>query len=308
MEFDFDSIPPAAAVDLHIHTIDSDGHWQPTELFNYLAGHRFRLVSVTDHDRLDTVDEMRRLGAERGVAVLPGVEITTNWRGLSAHILCYASAFRGGRLATLARGTYEGQLQNTRSVYDELMRAGHEFPRQAEVLASQEGSVVRPIDNARLLYEHGYAPSMDAALERIREAGYRSLSVPIAVAIEAAHADGGIAVLAHPGRGGGELQQYDRQLLQDLVSDVPLDGIEAHYPTHTPEQIEQYTEFAAAHGLVVSAGSDSHGPNQRYPIPYLASLCEGLLNRLGINVEAREDMDLFDTEDTDANESVADVE
>jgi predicted metal-dependent phosphoesterase TrpH len=265
-------------IDLQIHTIYSDGQWQPGNLFEHLAREQFRLVSITDHDSMEHLDELRTLGDEHGVYVLPGVEMTTHWRGKSAHLLCYAAAFRGDTLDKMARATVASQLANTQAVYEELMRKGYRF-------APQISSPTRPIDNARLLQSHGYATSLDHALRMITDAGYRSISVALSEAVAAAHADGALAILAHPGRGGGEIHRYDIPLLSELLADVPLDGIEARYPTYSEEQVAAYSAFAYEHGLLVSAGSDSHGPDQRLPSPYPASVCSELLARCGMVVQ-----------------------
>jgi predicted metal-dependent phosphoesterase TrpH len=265
-------------IDLQIHTIFSDGQWQPGDLFTHLARTQFRLVSVTDHDSLEHVDELRALGDEHGVHVLPGVEMTTNWRGKSAHLLCYAAAFRSDALSEMARGTVTRQLTNTQAVYHELMRQGYRFAAPASL-------PVRPLDNARLLQSHGYVSSLDDAMRLITDAGYRSISVPLRDAVEAARAAGALAVLAHPGRGGGEIHRYDIPLLAELLDDVPLDGIEVRYPTYSAEQVVAYRTFAAERGLLVSAGSDSHGRDQRLPIPYPASTCVDLLARCDVIVQ-----------------------
>ena len=265
-------------IDLQIHTIYSDGQWQPGDLFAHLAREQFRLVSITDHDSMEHLDELRTLGDELGVAVLPGVEMTTTWRGNSAHLLCYAAAFRGDALGQMARATAASQLANTRAVYDELIRRGYRF-------APQTIPPTRPIDNARLLQSHGYAASLDDALNMITDAGYRSISVPLTEAVAAAHADGALAILAHPGRGGGEIYRYDIPLLAEMLADVALDGIEARYPTYSEVQVAAYSAFAREHELLVSAGSDSHGPEQRLPVAYPASTCRELLARCGIVVQ-----------------------
>lgn len=265
-------------IDLQIHTIYSDGHWQPDDLFAHLARERFRLVSITDHDSMEHLDELRALGDAHGVYVLSGVEMTTNWRGKSAHLLCYAAAFRGDTLGQIARDTVASQLANTRAVYEELKRKGYHF-------AQQTPSPMRPIDNARQLQSHGYAESLDDALRMITDAGYRSISVSLAEAVAAAHADSALAILAHPGRGGGEIFRYDIPLLSEMLADVTLDGIEVRYPTHIEEQVAAYSAFAHEHELLVSAGSDSHGPDQRLPVAYLASTCRELLARCGVVVQ-----------------------
>jgi len=277
------------AIDLHMHTTYSDGHWRPAALFEHLAREGFRVVAVTDHDQVRHLAETQALGAAHGIIVVPGTEITTTWRGLNAHVLCYARVgfgFTSATLADLARATEAAQLANTRAVYAELLRRGYIFPRQDDILRAQGGQVVRPIDNARLISDSGYAPTPADALAVITDAGYISIKAPIAEAVAAAHASGSLTMLAHPGRGEGEIQRYDPPLLLELLAEIPLDGLEVYYPTYTPEQTAAYAALAAERDLLVSAGSDSHGPRQRYPIRYPAERCAALLGRLGVVVES----------------------
>ncbi len=279
-----------AATDLHMHTIHSDGHWTPDALFAYLAAEQFRVVAVTDHDTFAHIEEVRSLGEARGITVLAGVEVTSRWREMIAHVLCYARWFRGDALGALVEQTRLGQLENTQEVYAELERRGYQFPRRDKVLAVQNGRLLRPIDNARLLIEHGYVADVPAALDVLRDAGYRIIAAPIAQTFAAAHADGAVTVLAHPGRGGGEIQRYEPATIEAMLAELPagLDGIEVSYPLHTNEQVDAYRTLAARHGLLVSAGSDSHGPRQRFPIAYHAEQCSELLARCGITVNQRQ--------------------
>jgi len=152
------------------------------------------------------------------------------------------------------------------------------------VLAEQGGAVLRPVDNARLLLAHGDAADLAEALTMIRDAGYRQALAPLDRAVVAAHASGAVAVLAHPGRGGGEIYRFDPPLIDEMLADVPLDGIEVYYPTHTNEQTAAYAALAWRRGLLVGAGSDSHGPQQRLPIAYPARSTAALLARCGVEV------------------------
>ena len=280
------TLPGAAPVDLHLHTICSDGHWEPAALFDQLASAGFRLVAVTDHDRVDRLAELVALGAARGVWVLPGVEVTTNWHGRIAHLLCYAPALPpNGALARLTADTVAAVRDNTVAVRAELERRGYAFPRAAQVLATLPDPLARPASNARLLLAHGHVSTQDEALALIAEAGYHILSAPLAEAVAAAHADGALALLAHPGRQDAEIPRFPPELLARVCSEVALDGLEAYYPLHTPEQTAGYLAFAHERGLLISAGSDSHGPRQRLPIPYPARDVAALLARLGIAVE-----------------------
>ncbi|HEU5348909.1 MAG TPA: PHP domain-containing protein, partial [Ktedonobacterales bacterium] len=78
--------------------------------------------------------------------------------------------------------------------------------------------------------------------------------------------------------------QYDPPLLADVLADVPLDGIEVRYPTYSEEQTAAYMAFARERSLLMSAGSDSHGPAQRLPVPFPAAVCATLLSRCGVTV------------------------
>jgi len=273
-------------VDLHLHTTYSDGHWRPEALIDYLAQHGFRVAAITDHDTVQHVADLRQLGAARGILVLAGVELTTSWHDVPAHLLCYADRFVGSALEDLAAGTEQAQRANTYAVYAELVRRGYAFTRQAEVLADQGGEPLRPVDNARLLQAHDYAADQEQALALIADAGYRQVTAPLDRAVSVAHAAGGVSLLAHPGRGAGEIHQFDIAELEALLAEVPLDGIEIYYPTHTAEQVASYEALVERWGLLGGAGSDSHGPQQRLPVPYPARLASALLARCGVALAA----------------------
>ncbi len=275
-----------APIDLHMHTTYSDGHWKSEELFQHLAEKKFALVSVTDHDRIDRIEEMQALGEQAGIPVLAGVEITTEWRGKMGHMLAYGFDPRHAALNALLKKTVDLQLENTRQVYQELRQKGREFPRQTEVLAEQGGDLVRPVDNARLLQAHGYAISFQEAIKQITDTGFRSIMADMGEAVAAVHAAGGVALIAHPGRRETGFTLYDVALLDAVSAEIPLDGIEVVHPSHSAEQIAEYDRYVARRGWLKSTGSDSHGPRHRYPITHPAKLSSDLLQRCGISVQA----------------------
>ncbi len=274
-----------AFIDLQMHTIYSDGHWKPEELFHYLAEKKFALVAITDHDRIDRVEELQALGQQFGIHVLAGVEITTEWRGKMGHMLAYGFDPQHPALSALLKKTVDRQLENTRAVYQELRRRGREFPRQAEVLAEQGGDLVRPVDNARLLQAHGYASSFQEAITQITDAGFRSIMADMAEAVAAVHEAGGVALISHPGRHESGFTLYDTALLDAVSAEIPLDGIEVVHPSHSAEQIAEYDRYVDRRGWLKSTGSDSHGPRHRYPITHPAARSSKLLERCGITVQ-----------------------
>ncbi len=101
--------------------------------------------------------------------------------------------------------------------------------------------------------------------------------------MEAAHRSGALCLLAHPGRGDGFVT-YDAELLDQFCQEAAIDGLEAEYPLHTPDQAAMYREYASRHRLLTSAGSDSHG-SDKPPIRYRAEASRALLERLGIQIQ-----------------------
>lgn len=283
-----DSIQPMtlaadARVDLQLHTVHSDGSWTPEALVAHLAGAQFSLAAVTDHDQLATVAAVQALGRDYGVPILAAVEMSSSWQGDLTDVLCYGFDPADTALAALADALLQGQRANLLATADELERQGYALPRRAEVLAASGGVPRQPQDLAELLRAHGHARPGERVGPLLEQAGFVWMTNELAAIVEAAHASGAVCLLAHPGRGDG-FTTFDPDMLDELRLTIPIDGLEVEYPLHTAAQRAQYRAYAERHGLLMSAGSDSHGPDGQLPIPYPAAACRRLLERLGIRV------------------------
>jgi predicted metal-dependent phosphoesterase TrpH len=267
-----------------MHTNYSDGRWPAQQLIDFLATEGFALVSVTDHDRVDTVASIQELGAQQNLPILAGVEMSTQWHGKMGHVLCYGFDPQQNYLHGLTEMVVNRQLENTLEVNEELRRKGYEFSRQEEVLADNGGKLRRPVDNGRLLREHGYAPDWQSAMHIVREAGFQSIMADMAMTIDAAHRSGAVCLIAHPGRKEPNFTFYDIPLLDEVRAEVPLDGIEVYHPYHSPEMVKAYLEYVHKHNLLLSTGSDSHSHANRMPIKHRAEISRDLFERVGIQV------------------------
>ena len=278
------TLSPEASIDLHMHTTYSDGSWPAEQLLDFLAREGFDLVAVTDHDRVDMIPTIQAMGAQRNLTVLSGVEMSTEWHGMMGDLLCYGFDPLHNELQPLTERVVRLQLENTLAIYEQLRQQGYHFPREAELLAKNNGKLVRPGDIIGLLRAHDYAPDYLSALKIIKEAGYHSIKVEMADAVEATHRSGGVCLIAHPGRQEANFTFYSPELLDQVRAEIPLDGIEVYHPMHTPELVETYLAYARAHKLLQSTGSDSHSLPTRMPIKYRAEISRALLERVGIGV------------------------
>jgi predicted metal-dependent phosphoesterase TrpH len=283
------TLRPDDRIDLHLHTLASDGAWTPAALVDHLAGEGFRVAAVADHDTQRSVPEVTRRAARRGIRVIPAVEVTTRWSGRQWHLLVYgirpdradpeARAFRSvladldAQLLTLA----EDARQRIEAVgkplpsLEEIAGGRPLWPYQVLISAIREGHVKNLKEAAELVSRLGGGFSADEPLDRV---------------VDAAHQAGGMTLVAHPGRSDsvGALLPED---LDRMLAEIPIDGLEAHYRSHTDEQTALYRRLAEEKGLLISVGSDSHAPHQPVnPRPYRAVWAADLLRRLGISIDA----------------------
>src|SRR5436305_952317 len=280
------TLAPDASIDLHMHTTYSDGRWPAEQLINYLVAEGFDLVSITDHDSVDTVASVQQLATQQNLPVLAGVEMSTEWKGKGkmGHVLCYGFDPEHSPLKDVADKVVRRQLENTHKVYDRLLSKLYTFPHREEILAANGGKLSRPADNSPLQrLMHACKASWQAILRLIRGVGFYSVLADMAETVDAAHRSGAVCLLAHPGRRERGFTFYDTALLDQLLAEIPLDGLEVYHPSHGPEIINTYQEYVRKHNLLLSTGSDSHSIPCRMPIKYPAEISRELLERVGIH-------------------------
>jgi len=279
-------LAPDAAVDLHLHTIYSDGRWTPEQLMDYVLNEGFSLVAIADHDRADTVTVLQQLALDKHLPVLIAVEMTTLWRGEMTDVLCFGFDPNRNALNDLARDILRRQCENTQEVYENLQQRGH-IPKHAhEELTTLLGkpSSQQPHELVALLKKHIGDTGEDSAGKIVWEAGCTFAANDIAAVVDAAHQSGAVCLIAHPGREDGFVN-YDAQLLDQLRQEVLIDGLEVYYPVHTPAQTAMYLDYTHKHRLLTSSGSDSHNLDKK-PIKYRADLSRHLLECVGIQIKA----------------------
>ncbi len=104
--------------------------------------------------------------------------------------------------------------------------------------------------------------------------------------VEACHAAGGVAIIAHPGRAEYGFGRATAEDIGRMRRQAGLDGIEVYHWSHSRQQETGLLELANSLGMLVSCGSDSHGPGAAKPlVGRRAELCQPLLERLGFTVE-----------------------
>ena len=247
-------------LDLHIHSTASDGSCTPTEVVDRAIAVGLDVIALADHDTVAGVDEAVRAARGRRLDVIPAAELSSTYRGEDVHVLGYFLDVNAPALESHAQRGRDRRAARMDRMIERLQRQGVHVTRndvQARI-ASKDAAPARP-HLAQALVAKGHAPSVAAAFQRLIGNDCPAY-VPTEVAtpeevVEVAVAAGGIAVWAHP---PGRLL---RELLPRLV-DAGLRGLEVFRPPGRSASVEVLNEAARRHGLLVTGGSDWHGPER----------------------------------------------
>lgn len=285
---------PAAGLDLHCHSWHSDGVLAPAELARRLVRARVRTAALTDHDTLAGVNEFRREGRLHGLKVLPGVEVTcacedllplraadqqarvrpghlpplTDTRSptdpVEVHVLVYGIEPGTPALEEFLADLRAMRRERVAGMAARLTELGRPVDLSPLAGRLESGSVGRP-HLARELLRAGHVGSVNEAFQQYLAEG-RAAWLPkrlpeMREALQLARELGGVAVVAHPGKGLPEGATC-------CFVDMGVDGLEARHPSHRAARVQELQQLCRRNGLSASAGSDFHDPALgRYRMP-----------------------------------------
>jgi len=242
--------------DLHVHTTASDGTLSPSQLVQRAAENGVDVLAIADHDSVEGLAEGAAAAQAAGIVLIPAVELSSVAAGRDTHILAYfvdpASPLLDAQLLLLRAA----RAARAEAMVAALQAAGYDIELD-DVLALSHGGAVGRSHVARALVAAGHADTVAHAFQTLigRDQPFyvakQSASPPEVVA--GIRRLGAIPVLAHPG-----VTAVDD--LIDGMIEAGLLGIEAYHADHTPEQVARYAELASSRGLLVTGGTDFHGP------------------------------------------------
>ena len=247
-------------IDLHLHSTFSDGTYTPEQLVKMAKTTGLKAISITDHDTVDGTQEAVDAGAEYGVRVIPGVELSVFLDDFNFHLLGYQFDWRDQTLNTKLDKLQESRSRRNSVIISKLRELGLDISEEELQEISRNGQTGRP-HIARLLVEKKVVRDIDQAFAlylRKGKPGYaRRFIYHVEEAISLIHDSGGCAVLAHPA-------QISRSIpvLEDLLGHlkvIGLDGVETYYPTQKGAFLKSLRRLAASHALIETGGSDYHG-------------------------------------------------
>lgn len=266
-------------IDLHTHTIHSDGALSSEELVQRAKEVKLAAIAVADHEDTDGIDEAIRFGEELGVEVVPGVEITAYSDPLTEHhILGYFIDYKNKKFQKKLAVIQGAREKKSERVVKKLNSLGFEI-NYGDLKALASGTIVSPhiawsvINNLenkeKLKKEFGELPNTGEFIRKYLVPGalaYVPREAPKPKeAVDMIHSVGGVAVLAHPcwtlvKKEGDELVFNDKEFAK--LAKTGIEGVEvlAHRETKEDTQrcVEHFTKLAKKYKLIITGGSDFH--------------------------------------------------
>ena len=255
----------ASKIDLHLHSVVSDGTDRPEEILAKVKAAGIEIFSITDHDAIKCSSILPALLEKNDPRFITGVEFSCKDEEGQYHILGYGydpnvpaiqEVVEEGHAFRIKKGL--ARIEFLKSAY------GFSFPQEEiDALMAMDNPGKPHIGN--LMVKFGYAANKDEAIvEYINKKDIEDDYVRPEVAIRGILEAGGIPVLAHPSYGSGDeliLQEEMDRRLQKLMA-YGLQGVEAFYSGFTKKLRDEILAFAKKYDLYVTAGSDYHGNNK----------------------------------------------
>lgn len=249
---------PTPRLDLHLHSTASDGTVSPAAVVAAALDAGLTCIALTDHDTAAGVPVAREVAKGTGLTVLAGIEVSATWERGEVHILGYG--VDPAHPAIVAHGAWAATRRSERmeGMVARLQDQGvHVTMEEVEAVAGVDReSLARP-HLARAMVAAGYVDHPWEAFDRYigdeHPAFVPTNLVTVEEALTLIREAGGISSWAHPP------EDHMDELLPRMRR-AGLDGLEVYRPRTPVERVRRFERRARSAGLVLTGGSDWHGP------------------------------------------------
>jgi predicted metal-dependent phosphoesterase TrpH len=241
-------------VDLHIHTIHSDGTNTVEEVLDAASKKELAAIAITDHDCVDAYPAAFEIGARLDIEVIPGLELSSEIEGTDLHILGYFIDIDNPMLRHKLEEMKDARYIRAQKMVENLNNQGLDLRFETVLATAGIGAIGRPHIAAALLKEelvYSFREAFDKYLGYGLPAYVEKYKMQPGEVFDLIKQAGGVPVLAHPGVTG-----IDDRIPEFVRAGVQ--GIEVYHTEHTPANQQNYIKIARRNGLAVTGGSDYH--------------------------------------------------
>ena len=247
-------------IDLHVHSNASDGTLSPTEVVKLAKESGLSAIALTDHDTVSGIEEAMDAGKMYGVEVIPGIELSAEYKNGDLHILGLGIDYTDKDFISKVSVCRDSRDNRNKKMIKKLNEQGFQVTWDMMLERFGANSITRA-HFAKYLIDEGYVENKDEAFKKYLNPGcpcYVSREkISPKDAIEAILKAGGHPVLAHPMLYKMNLERIESVIV--MLKGYGLQGIEAIYSLNRPEDDAALLKIAKRQGMYITGGSDFHG-------------------------------------------------
>jgi len=255
-----------ATIDLHLHTLASDGRLSPTELIQLVAKQGLETISITDHDSTEGLAEAYEAAKEFPyMRIIPGIEMSADIPGDEVHVLGYFLDYHDVEFQGMLTKLRRGRVGRAQVMVEKLIALGKPVEWERVLHFAGDGTVGRP-HIALAMVEAGYFKEPKEAFEEYLGndglAYYDRPKLNPTESVAMIRKVGGVPVLAHP------------TFMNDMEAGIAslkkegLVGMEVYYAQYDDDTVRHLARLAREYDLIPCGGSDYHGlGNTGEPLP-----------------------------------------
>lgn len=261
-------------IDLHIHTIISDGELTPKQVIDEADKNGVSVIAIADHDTIQAYnDELFEYAKSKNIEIIPAVEISTKANKAGIHVLGYNFDLNDITMQEKLYKVRNARHDYLHNVAEKLKTLGYTLnvEKLDKVDAVTKAHIALDVvenDNNKeiLLKQFGHIPNKGEFIETIMNencpAYVKKESLTPKQAADIIREANGKVVLAHPVAYVYEDSLTDEDIL-NIINEMKPDGLEANYlyvdrNNKEINEIDKWNKFAKEHNLFVTAGSDFH--------------------------------------------------
>ena len=255
-----------ATIDLHLHTLASDGRLSPTELIQLVANQGLETISITDHDSTEGLAEAYEAAKKFPyMRIIPGIEMSADIPGDEVHVLGYFMDYHDVDFQEMLTELRRGRVGRAQVIVEKLVALGKPVEWERVLHFAGDGTVGRP-HIALAMVEAGYFKEPKEAFEEYLGndglAYYDRPKLNPTESVAMIRKVGGVPVLAHP------------TFMNDMEAGIAslkkegLVGMEVYYAQYDDDTVRHLARLAREYDLIPCGGSDYHGlGNTGEPLP-----------------------------------------
>ena len=249
-------------IDLHSHTKFSDGEFTPEQSIDLAISKNIKALAITDHDTIDGLEIAEEYAKNKDIILIPGIELEADIPRGQMHILGLFLDYKNTEFIQKL-----DEIKNTRRLRNdlfikELNKMGFEITLD-ELKEISSGNTIGKPHFASVFIKKGYIQNKSEMFDKYFNqpplSQFKKSSKTPKEVIELIKKANGMVVLAHP----QSLKLNDDELLEKIkeLKSYGLDGLECYHSKQTKEEMIKFNKIAKELGLVITKGSDFHGPN-----------------------------------------------